>query len=78
LILIIIIIRDLRASASVNEEKLQNELFENNKTLKKFQESKGDVSSMKESIKAIETKYVKKYMYLLIFIIKKKFLISYL
>lgn len=50
-------LRDVRAAASVNEERLQNELFSATNTLKKLQEGRVEVSSMSDSIKALENRY---------------------
>ena len=50
-------LRDLRATASVSDDKLNTELEACHKTIKKLQESRGEVGSMGDAIKALETRY---------------------
>jgi chromosome segregation ATPase len=49
-------LREIRASASVNDEKLQKELEACKKTIKTLQDGRHEVSSMSEAIKAMESK----------------------
>ena len=49
-------LRDVRAAASVSDDKLNIDLCNANKALKKLEDSRGDVASMADAIKALETK----------------------